>query len=75
MPTRHQQSQAPAAHLCLVCFKWVLEVRIFLADPQLLGHLWVKKLIVPFCLLLPDYQSHSTTQGLKLRAKTDMGQK
>ena len=35
--------QAPAAHLCAVYFKWVLEVRVFLADPQLLGHLRIRK--------------------------------
>lgn len=35
--------QASAAHLCAVYFKWVLEVRVFLADPQLLGHLRMRK--------------------------------
>ena len=34
---------APTAHLCVIYFKRVLEVRAFLADPQLLGHLQMRK--------------------------------
>lgn len=34
--------QAPIAYLCAVYFKWVLEVRVFLADPQFLGHLQMR---------------------------------